>query len=99
MTDGYLNFNEYIQQGDPEKRLKADAWRVAIGLQAVNGLKVSDYLLELARRNIEGELTIDEVIALLNERDAKKKALMKEYTTYTKIDAVDPIESKRGRPI
>ena len=77
MTDGYLNFDEYIRQGEPEKRLKADAWRVDIGLQAVDGLKVSDYLLELARRNIEGELTIDEVIALLNERDAKKKALMK----------------------
>ena len=46
-------FDEYLRQGEPQKKEKADAWRVAIGLQAVDGLKVSDYLLELARRNIE----------------------------------------------
>ena len=47
------DFDEYIRQAEPQKKEKADAWRVAIGLQAVDGLKVSDYLLELARRNIE----------------------------------------------
>ena len=51
----YLNFDEYIRQGEPAQRERAEAWRVAIGLQAVDGLKVSDYLLELARKNIEGE--------------------------------------------
>ena len=45
-------FDEYARQGDPQKKERAEAWRVAIGLQAVDGLKVSDYLLELARRNI-----------------------------------------------
>ena len=44
----YLNFDEYIRQGDPQKKERAEAWRVAIGLQAVDGLKVSGYLLELA---------------------------------------------------
>ena len=96
--DGYLNFDEYIRQGEPAQRERADAWRVAIGLQAVDGLQVSDYLLELARRNIEGEITIDEVIELLKELDAKKSRL-KEYTSYTRVEAVDPIESKMGRPI
>ena len=48
-----LNFDEYIRQGKPQKKERAEAWRVAIGLQAVDGLKVSDYLLELARRNID----------------------------------------------
>ena len=48
----YLNFDEYICQGDPQKKERAEAWRVAIGLQDVDGLKVSGYLLELARRNI-----------------------------------------------
>ncbi len=57
----YLNFDEYIRQGEPSQREAAYAWSTAIGLQAVDGLKVSDYLLELARRNIEGEITIDEV--------------------------------------
>ncbi len=98
MKDGYLDFDEYIIASEPHKRERAEAWKVAIGLQAVDGLQVSDYLLELARRNIEGEITIDEVIELLNERDAKKSRL-KEYTSYTRVDAVDPIESKMGRPI
>ena len=62
----YLNFDEYIRQRDPSQREAAYAWSTAIGLQAVDGLKVSDYLLELARRNIEGEITIDEVEQLLN---------------------------------
>ena len=53
----YLNFDEYIRQGDPLKKERAEAWRVAIGLQAVDGLKVSDYLLELAQKNIEGEIS------------------------------------------
>lgn len=98
MKDGYLDFDEYIVASEPHKRERAEAWKVAIGLQAVDGLQVSNYLLELARRNIEGEITIDEVIELLNERDAKKSRL-NEYTSYTRIEAVDPIESKMGRPI
>ena len=98
MKDGYLDFDEYIRQGEPAQRERAEAWSVAIGLQAVDGLQVSDCLLELARRNIEGEITIDEVIELLKERDAKKSRL-KEYISYTRIEAVDPIESKMGRPI
>ena len=61
----YLNFDEYIRQGEPQKKERAEAWRVAIGLQAVDGLKVSDYLLELARRNIEGEISMEEVDKLL----------------------------------
>ena len=43
----YLNIDEYIRQGDPRKKERAEAWRVAIGLQAVDGLKVSDYSIEL----------------------------------------------------
>ena len=42
----YLNFDEYLRQGNPQKKERAEAWRVAIGLQAVDGLKVSGYLLE-----------------------------------------------------
>ena len=66
-------YNEYIRQGEPQKKARADAWRVAIGLQAVDGLKTSAYLQELARRNIEGELTIDEVKTLIDQYYAKKK--------------------------
>ena len=62
----YINFDEYIRQGEPTKREAAYEWSTAIGLQAVDGLKTSDYLNELARQNIEGEITIDEVEQLLN---------------------------------
>lgn len=65
MKDSSLDFNEYIRQGEPTKREAAYAWSTAIGLQAVDGLKTSDYLNDLARRNIEGEITIDEVDRLL----------------------------------
>ena len=47
-------FEEYINQDDPEKKKRAINWRAAIGLQAVDGLRVSDFLIEIARRNIEG---------------------------------------------
>ena len=63
----YLNFDEYIRQGEPAQRERAEAWRVAIGLQAVDGLKTSEYLQETARRNIEGEITIDEARELVKQ--------------------------------
>ena len=100
MEDGYLNFDEYIRQGDPSQREKAGYWQTAIGLQAVDGLKVSSYLMNLARKNIEGEITIEEVNKLLDlYYKEKHKAKYSEYETYTRVDDVDPIESKMGRPI
>ncbi len=60
MKNGYLDFDEYIRQSEPQQKERAEAWRVAIGLQAVDGLKTSEYLHETARRNIEGEISIDE---------------------------------------
>ena len=74
MTDGYLNFDEYIRQGEPTQRERAEAWRVAIGLQAVDGLKVSDYLRETARKNIEGSITVDEARELVKQYYIKKTA-------------------------
>ena len=56
------NFDEYIRQGEPSQKEKAQIWQIAIGLQDVDGLKVSDYLIETAKENIEGKITIDEVI-------------------------------------
>lgn len=73
-NEQYINFDEYIRQGEPAKRERAEAWRVAIGLQAVDGLKTSAYLQETARRNIEGDITIDEAKALVNQYYIKKTA-------------------------
>lgn len=60
-----INFDEYIRQSEPQKREKGYAWQTAIGLQAVDGLKPSDYLIETARKDIEGEITIDEAEQLI----------------------------------
>lgn len=70
----YINFDEYIRQGEPQQKERAEAWRVAIGLQAVDGLKTSEYLQQTARRNIEGEITIDEARELVKEYYIKKTA-------------------------
>ena len=56
-----LHFDEYIRQGEPSQKEKAQIWQTAIGLQDVDGLKVSDYLIETAKENIEGKITIEEV--------------------------------------
>ena len=61
----YAFIDEYIRQGEPLQREKGYAWQTAIGLQAVDGLKPSDYLIETARKDIEGEITIDEVEQLI----------------------------------
>lgn len=53
-------FKEYIKQSEPGKRDKGYLWHTAIGLQAVDGLKTSQYLVDTAIRNIEGDISIDE---------------------------------------
>lgn len=75
----YINFDEYIKAREPQKRERAEAWRVAIGLQAVDGLTTSEYLQDTARRNIEGEITIDEARDLIKQY----------YITKTTHDADD----------
>lgn len=55
------NFEEYLRQGEPNKAEKAKVWKTAIGLQQVDGLKPSDYLITIAKQNIDGDITIEEV--------------------------------------
>ena len=62
MTD----FERYIIQGEPEKSEKAKIWQTAIGLQDVDGLKPSEYLIKTAEQHIEGEITISEVKGLID---------------------------------
>ena len=59
-------FKEYIKQSEPSKRDKGYAGHTAIGLQAVDGLKTSKYLIDTAIKNIEGDISIDEAQELLN---------------------------------
>lgn len=68
------DFEEYIRQSEPHKREKGYAWQTAIGMQAVDGLKPSEYLKEKARQHIEGDITIDEVKQLVDSYYKSKVA-------------------------
>jgi len=60
------DFEEYIRQGEPDKKERAQIWRTAIGLQQVDGLEVSEYLKEVARQHIEGDITLKDVKSLID---------------------------------
>jgi len=53
-------FEQYKRQGEPDKSEKASLWEAAIGLQKTDGLEVSEYLKETAKKHIEGDITIAE---------------------------------------
>ena len=74
MKDDYIDFDEYIRQGEPDKIEKAGHWRTAIGLQAVDGLKTSEYLKETARKHIEGEIDIDQARELIKSYYQSKQS-------------------------
>ncbi len=57
----FSEFDEYIRQGEPDQKEKASIWSMAIGLQAVDGLQVSNYLKQTAAEHIEGKISQDEV--------------------------------------
>ncbi len=59
-------FDKYLRQDNQSVAENAEQWQTAIGLQAVDGLKPSKYLLDIAQKNIEGEISIDEVQKLLH---------------------------------
>lgn len=61
-----IDFESYIRGSEPDKKEKASTWKTAIGLQAVDGLQTSDYLKDIARQHIEGDINIDEVKKLLH---------------------------------
>ena len=56
----------YIRQGEPNHRERSEAWKVAIGLQQVDRLQTSDYLLDTAKRHIEGDISIGEAKQLID---------------------------------
>lgn len=62
----YEDLNAYIRLGEPKLKKKAAAWQTAIGLQAVDGLSVSDYLLKTAKENIEEKITDKEANAQIS---------------------------------
>ena len=65
-NDDFSSFDEYLRQGEPSQKERAENWKTAIGLQAVDGLQPSAYLIDVAKRNIEGEITLDETRKLID---------------------------------
>ena len=61
-----LELSEYIIQGEPSRVEKTKTWETAIGLQDVDGLKPSEYLIKTAKEHIEGNIDLKEVENRIN---------------------------------
>ena len=83
----YIDFEAYERVAEPHKRERASAWCTAIGLQDVDGLRVSEYLKETPVRHIEGDITIDEV----------REQLRSYYVNKTTHDAEDAEKGEADR--
>lgn len=83
----YMDFEAYERVAEPHKRERASVWRTAIGLQDVDGLKVSEYLKDEAVRHIEGDITIEDV----------RKRLKSYYTNKNAHDSVDATKEEADK--
>ena len=86
-------FKEYLIQSEPSKREKGYAWQAAIGLQEVDGLTPSQYLIDTALRNIEGEITLDEADELLHTYYEENPELNSE----TRVEEADKVSIRIAR--
>ena len=84
------NFDEYLRQGEPNNAETAKVWKTAIGLQQVDGLKPSEYLIETAKQNIEGDITIDEVKQRID-------SYYKQHPTKTEQDRTEEADKVSAR--
>lgn len=84
------NFDEYLRQGEPNKAEKAKVWKTAIGLQQVDGLKPSEYLIETAKQNIEGDITFHEVKKRID-------SYYQQYPTKTEDDRTEEADKVSAR--
>ena len=75
-------FEEYKNHPDKDVRERANNWGAAIGLQNVDGLSVSEFLIQLARQQIEGEITMEEVTQRLNEHYKHRKLYSSTKSTF-----------------
>ena len=83
-------FEEYKNHPDPFVRERANNWAIAIGLQRVDGLNASDFLIQVARQEIEGVLTMNEVQAMIDEHYTQMNSNRSSY----EIIPLDSEESK-----
>ena len=86
------DLSEYLRAKEPGKAELAGIWRAAIGLQKVDGLTPSAYLVETARRNIEGEITIAEAGEIIGEY--YKSKVVREEAAKTRTDEADIVSQR-----
>ena len=69
-------FEEYSKDKEPAKYYKSYAWKTASGLQQVDGLEPSEYLIKTAEQNINGDISFDDAHALISSyyKTSKSKA-------------------------
>lgn len=84
-------FEEYKNHQDKFVRERANKWAIAIGLQRVDSLNVSDFLIQVARQEIEGKITMYEAQILINEHYAQMNSNSSSY----EIVPLDSRGSKR----
>jgi len=87
---GMNSFEEYLRQGEPNRAEKAKVWKTAIGLQQVDGLKPSEYLIATAKQNIEGDITIEEVKKRID-------SYYKQHTTQTDNNRTEEADKVSAR--
>ena len=84
-------FEEHKNNLDQIVRERANNWTIAIGLQRVDGLNVSEFLIQVARQEIEGKITMNEAQAIIDEHYAQTNSNRSSY----EIVPPDSEESKR----
>jgi len=85
------DFEEYIRQGEPSQKEKSQIWQTAIGLQQVDGLTPSAYLIETAKENIEGKITIAEVKYRIDSY--YKQQIVRETTEGDRTEEADRVSA------
>lgn len=83
-----FNNSEYIIETEPSKDYISYAWRTAIGLQDVDGLKPSKYLKSIAEQNIDGKVSINEAQVLINSYYEEKSIRKDEIEETEEADKV-----------
>ena len=88
-----IDFDSYILQSEPEKQENGKLWQTAIGLQQVDGLTPSKYLYETAKRNIDGEITIEEAKELTQDLFTDAVVAMRENFVLRRFEI---LQAKEG---
>lgn len=81
-------FKEYLKESEPDRVRKSYAWSTAIGLQAVDGLKPSKYLIDTAIQNIEGKITLKEAQSLIDSYYEEKPVHLSDEERTEEADKV-----------